>query len=321
MTRIRGEVTIDVPVEEVFDLVADERNEPRYNPRIIHAVKVSEGPIGRGSQFLAEPGGMGARGQMTVEVLEYDRPHHLHNLVRSSYLRCDGALTFEEVHGGTRLRWDWDMGLVGPIRVLTPLLALVGPRWERRNWIGLKQFMERRAEPLPPNTQDTRQGRLHRFDKWMYRGGRPNRVARILNRISAIQYATGIAVPERAVTLEVIGRRSGRVISFPLVLTRYGGERYLVAMLGEHANWVHNVRAAHGRAVLRHGRREAVYLDEIDPSRRAPILRRFLELAPGARGHLPVERGAPLVQFERIAAQYPVFRITPDAGDRRAPEA
>lgn len=146
----------------------------------------------------------------------------------------------------------------------------------------------------------------------MYRGGRPNRVARILNRISAIQYATGIAVPQRAVTLEVVGRKTGRVISFPLVLTQYDGARYLIAMLGERANWVHNVRAANGQAFLRHGRREQVHLEEVDPATRAPILRHFLELAPGARGHFPVDRNAPLTEFERIAPQYPVFRITPD---------
>ena len=32
MTHIAGEVTIAAPVDEVFDMVADERNEPRYNP-------------------------------------------------------------------------------------------------------------------------------------------------------------------------------------------------------------------------------------------------------------------------------------------------
>lgn len=142
MAHIAGEVTIDAPVEEVFDLVADERNEPRYNPRIVRAEKVSKGPVGPGARFVAEPRSMGPRGEMTLEVLEYDRPHQLHNHVRSSYMQVDGTLTFEEVEGGTRLRWDWDMGLVGPMRVLSPVLALVGPRWERRNWLDLKDYVE-----------------------------------------------------------------------------------------------------------------------------------------------------------------------------------
>lgn len=142
MTHIVGEVTIDAPVGEVFDMVADERNEPRYNPRIVRAEKVSEGPVGAGARFVAEPKNLGARGEMTLTILEYDRPHRLHNVVRSSYLQVDGTLTFEEVDGGTRLRWDWDMGLVGPMRMLSPVLALIGPAWERRNWVGLKDYME-----------------------------------------------------------------------------------------------------------------------------------------------------------------------------------
>jgi carbon monoxide dehydrogenase subunit G len=143
VAHIAGEVMIHAPVDEVFDMVADERNEPRYNPRIVRVEKVSEGPVGRGARFVAEPKNMGAKGAMTLEVLEYDRPHRLHNVVHSSYMHVDGTLTFQEVDGGTRLKWDWDMGLVGPTRVLlSPVLALIGPSWERRNWVGLKEYME-----------------------------------------------------------------------------------------------------------------------------------------------------------------------------------
>jgi hypothetical protein len=38
--------------------------------------------------------------------------------------------------------------------------------------------------------------------------------------------------------LEVRGHKSGRIISFPVVVADYQGERYLVAMLGQQANWV-----------------------------------------------------------------------------------
>ena len=83
-------------------------------------------------------------------------------------------------------------------------------------------------------------------------------------------------------------------------------------MLGQDTNWVHNVRAAGGRAVLRHGRREVVRLDEVEPGARPPILRRYLAISPGGRTHIPVDPQAPLEEFERIAERYPVFRITPD---------
>jgi deazaflavin-dependent oxidoreductase (nitroreductase family) len=151
-------------------------------------------------------------------------------------------------------------------------------------------------------------GRTHTLDRWLYRGRRPNRLARLLNGAWARLAAVGVG-PARLVTLEVAGRRTGRVISFPVVVADYQGERYMVSMLGEDASWVRNVRAAGGRAVLRRGHREAIRLDEVAPGQRAPILRRYLDCAPGARAHIPVARGAPLEEFERIAARYPVFRV------------
>lgn len=147
--------------------------------------------------------------------------------------------------------------------------------------------------------------------RWLYRGGHPNRFARLQNRASAIAFAAGIA-PRRAAALEITGRRSGRVISFPIAIADVDGERYLVSMLGANVNWVRNLTAAGGRAVLRHGRRESVCLEEVEPAARAPILRRYLQVAPGARPHIPVDRRAPLAEFARIAAGYPVFRIHAD---------
>src|SRR5262245_6427999 len=91
--------------------------------------------------------------------------------------------------------------------------------------------------------------------RWMYRGQRPNWLARALNRVSAVLHSAGIA-PNFLVTLEVIGRKSSRAVSLPLVMVVVDGQRYLASMLGEDAQWVRNVRAAGGRAVIRSGGRE-----------------------------------------------------------------
>ena len=66
---------------------------------------------------------------------------------------------------------------------------------------------------------------------------------------------------------------------------------------------------AGGFAVLHHGRRETVQLEEVDPTERAPILRRHLEVAPAARSFTPIDRRAPLAAFDQVAANYPVLRI------------
>jgi F420H(2)-dependent quinone reductase len=149
---------------------------------------------------------------------------------------------------------------------------------------------------------------LRQFKRWLYRGGRPNALARALNRVSAAVHALGIA-PNYLVTLEVAGRRSGRAISFPLVMVVVDGERYFVSMLGADVAWVRNLRAADGHALLRHGRTERVRLEEMAVEQRGRVLKAYLQRAPGARPHVPVDKDAPLKEFDKISRQFPVFRV------------
>ena len=144
--------------------------------------------------------------------------------------------------------------------------------------------------------------------RWMYRGGRPNTLTKIINKGWAILHSLGI-FPNYFVTLEIVGRKSGKMISFPLAMTVMNGERYLVAMLGEETNWVQNVKTAGGKARLRHGISEQVLQVEVDVRQRAPILKAYLQLAPGARPHIPISKDAPVSEFEKITSKYPVFRV------------
>lgn len=146
------------------------------------------------------------------------------------------------------------------------------------------------------------------FKRWMYQNGRPNILAKIQNRGWAIIHALGI-LPERFVTLEVVGRNSGKLVKFPLAMTEIDGERYLVSMLGKNANWVRNIQAANGRATLIHGSREQVLLEKVEIDRRAPILKAYLKIAPGARPHIPVTKDAPIKEFNQIAGDFPVYRL------------
>ena len=156
-----------------------------------------------------------------------------------------------------------------------------------------------------------------RSERWMYANGHPNRIAAALNRGWAAIAAVGLG-RDRLVTLEVQGRQSGRPISLPLIVADHDGERYLVAMLGENAQWVANVRAACGDVVLLHGRREMVHLAEVAPGDRGPIVRRHLQVAPAARSFVPVDRHASIGAFDRVAARIPVFQIQPATPERAA---
>jgi len=124
--RIEGEVVIIRPVDQVFDFVADERNEPRYNSRMVRADKTSPGPIGRGSRFLAESAMLGRVVETTIEFTDYERPRLLGStsrsvvrLIKPVATKIEGTLTFDAVAGGTRMRWAWDVETRGVLKLMS----------------------------------------------------------------------------------------------------------------------------------------------------------------------------------------------------------
>jgi len=149
---------------------------------------------------------------------------------------------------------------------------------------------------------------FYRGKQWLYRGQRPGWIAKIPNRMWA-NAASKKVMDNGLVALEVVGRKSGRVVSFPLVMFTVDEKRYLASMLGEDAQWVRNVRAAKGKASLRSGGYENVQLEEIPADQRAPLLKAYLHAAPGARPHVPIGMDAPLTEYEKIAKKFPVFLV------------
>lgn len=143
-----------------------------------------------------------------------------------------------------------------------------------------------------------------------YRNWRPTRLGRWVNRLMC--WWSGLGLPPRfQAALEVHGRKSGRRRSNPVVIATVEGKRYLVSMLGPESDWVKNVEAAHGDAVIRQGRRRRIHLVAVPPELRAPILKEYVRIAPSGRQHFPLPVAAPLADFEAIAVHYPVYRIDP----------
>ena len=142
-----------------------------------------------------------------------------------------------------------------------------------------------------------------------YRDGKPTRAGRIANRLSE-WYAAAGGPPSWQVSLETRGRKSGRTFRTVLGVARVDGIDYLVSMLGERSAWMHNVRAAGGDAVIRHGGKRRVRLEEIPPSERPPVLKAYCARARSGRRHfLPLTPQSSIGEFAAVADRYPVFKI------------
>ena len=143
---------------------------------------------------------------------------------------------------------------------------------------------------------------------------RPRGRIAFVNRVVARLAALGLT-PKNTISLEVPGRRTGRVRRTSLVVAELGGCRYLVSLAGE-SEWVRNVRANGSRASLRRLRSNPVYLAEIPVEERPAVLKAYLSKRAyskspefEAREFFGVSADATPAQLAESASRYPVFRI------------
>jgi uncharacterized membrane protein len=146
MAHVSGSIVVARPVDMVFDVVADQRNEPWYNPALLEARLLTDGPIGVGTRFRAvHVAGRGST-EMTVELTEFVRPWRIASVTTASWVEIRGAVAFEPAgDGATRLRWAWDVRPKGCAVLMTPVAGVLGRRQERACWEGLKRYLEEDA--------------------------------------------------------------------------------------------------------------------------------------------------------------------------------
>ena len=111
--------------------------------------------------------------------------------------------------------------------------------------------------------------------------------------------------------LEVRGRKSGEPRRNPINPLVYDDNRYLIAPRG-HTQWVRNLRAAGRGDLLLGSRREHFTAAELGDADKEEILRAYLRRWKWEVGQFfdGVGPESPSSEFERIAADHPVFRIS-----------
>ena len=130
---------------------------------------------------------------------------------------------------------------------------------------------------------------------------------RLENAVLKLIMRTGLKLGTTYI-LSVNGRKTGTVHSTPVVIVETEGERYLVAPYGP-VNWVRNARAA-GIVTLTRGRHsEALHIVEVAPEESAPILKRYVAIAPATRSCFHVKPDSPVQEYVAEAPQHPVFRL------------
>ena len=128
--------------EDVFAYLSDFSTTREWDPGVAEAERLDDGPIAIGSRFNVVAEFMGRKTRLVYAVVAYDAPH-------SITLRGDNAtvvsldtIAFEPTAtGGTRVSYDADLTLKGPLGFGDPLLKLVFSRIGDRAVAGLREAL------------------------------------------------------------------------------------------------------------------------------------------------------------------------------------
>jgi polyketide cyclase/dehydrase/lipid transport protein len=112
------EMNIDCPSTTVFDLMADVRNELRWNEGISRAELTTDEPVGEGSQFVV----VDRRGEHEATITVFDRPERLEFALRGKSMDVAIKYTYTETDGRTTSVGTFNAQPKGFMKVLLPLL-------------------------------------------------------------------------------------------------------------------------------------------------------------------------------------------------------
>ena len=108
-----GEVTITIerPIEAVFDFLADGENDKRFSKRIIEIAKTSDGPVGVGTVYESTARDLGRTATHEFEITEFERPTRIRwrELTKAPITLSDGGYELRDLGTATELTFHGDL--------------------------------------------------------------------------------------------------------------------------------------------------------------------------------------------------------------------
>lgn len=138
MARYRA--TIDTPRqrEDVFAYLSDFSTAQEWDPGVVEAERLTESAVGEGTEFRLLAEFLGRKTALPYRIVEYDPPRVVTFRGENATVISNDRITFEAVNEGTRITYDAELVLKGPLRIADPLLGLAFNRVGDRALAGLR---------------------------------------------------------------------------------------------------------------------------------------------------------------------------------------
>ena len=156
MARYRATLDTSVGREDAFAYLSDFSTTREWDPGVIEAERLTDAPIGDGSEFRLIAEFLGRRSELTYRIVEYNPPHAVGFRGENATVVSNDRITFDVLGDGrTRIGYTAELTLRGALRLADPLLGLAFNRVGDRALSGLRH----RLTPAPDDTLRPLRGR------------------------------------------------------------------------------------------------------------------------------------------------------------------
>lgn len=124
-----------------FAYLSDFRTSAEWDPGVVQAEKTGTLKIGEGTEFQLVARFLGRETPLTYRVVEYDPPNAVTFLGENATVVSRDRITFAAKATGTRVSYEADLQLKGPMRLADPLLALAFKRVGDRALTSMRQVL------------------------------------------------------------------------------------------------------------------------------------------------------------------------------------
>ena len=143
MSRFEHSVTIERPLEEVWDYVMDPANDPVWQSMVIEA-RCSDAELRLGSRIEEVFQFLGRKFDITLEVTEHEPMRRSAVKASAGPVPMTGSYEFERVNGGTRFRTEGETDAHGLFKLAEPAFARMAGRAWATSCSQLKDVLEAR---------------------------------------------------------------------------------------------------------------------------------------------------------------------------------
>lgn len=139
--RIEQSITINQPIEQVFQVVSTPSTYPQWGKDMSQAEQTSGGPMGQGATFRYVSNLRGNDVEMNCEVTQYQPPRAFTYQTVSGMISSTLSFILEPVAGGTKVNLILDAEPGGPMKLAGPLMSRTMKKTASESLDNLKRWL------------------------------------------------------------------------------------------------------------------------------------------------------------------------------------